>query len=310
MTNILNWKNTGTSPDNLIENGYQGGDIPQAEHFNYIFNNFSTCIKENREEIQKNTIGIPIPDKINDLNIDRLYQITEPGVYFGNNTKENGEEKYSDIPKYIYYVPPGNNQDFAIQKEFIINEFILEVSKTPDNKIYQSLSFYDSSNKRITFERFQIKKDIQTEESFSNWKNITPRTNKLLWSGCMFMQKGQNIDLSTDWKLPENQDKGIVLVWSRYDYNDEHAEPNLIYNFVPKEFFEDQIGTYTEGCYNYNANGSAFFLAGFYCFGLKWLGLRRTEIIGDEENNKDGIVSGKGITYDNREFVLRYVIGV
>lgn len=322
MTDILNWEDTGTSPTpSLIKNGYKGGDSPQAEHFNYIFNNFSTCIQENREKIQESINGILIPDN-SDGTAKDLSQITEPGIYFGDNSTN----KYSGkgLPTYKYSIPPGDNRggqsvnhdldetNGIIIITFNIQKFMLEVSKTPDEKIYQSLSFYDNSNQRITFERFQ------TDNGFNDWKNITPKTNRLLWSGCMFMQEGQNIYFKEDWQFPENQDKGIVLVWSKYyrktieNPDNESNQAFLTYNFIPKEFFEDPPteGESKEGHYNSTNNGSAFFLAHTGYFGLKYLGLRKDQIVGDSINNQGTTNSGKGIIYDNDQFVLRYVIGV
>ena len=307
MTDILNWDDEGIKPSAaLIQEGYKGGDIPQAENFNYIFNNFSACIKENREEIQKNTEGIPIPDEV-----ENLSQIIEPGIYIGNNlaTEDSQTKKYPDAPIYEYAIPPGDNTSIMILKEFTIGNFILEVSKTPANKIYQSFSFYDNSDKRITFERFQ------TSGGFGDWKNITPRTNRLIWSGCMYMQNDeessiQTIEFDEPWKLPENQDKGIVLVWSSYDSEAEWSQAHLTYKFIPKEFFVDpsEDRNPSVGNYNYKGQGSAFLLASYGRFGLKYLYLTRERIIGDEQNNKDNTFGN--FTYYNRYFVLRYVIGV
>lgn len=316
MTDILNWDEKGIKPSAaLIQEGYKGGDIPQADHFNYIFNNFSACIKENREEIQKNTEGIPIPDEI-----ENLSQIIEPGIYIGNNLNSGDSQtnRYPDAPIYEYSIPPGDNQGGVGQlkeqypdglpngiviEKFTIGKFVLEVSKTPDNKIYQSFSFYDSSNKRITFERFQTSDGFKKED----WKNITPRTNRLLWSGCMYMQSGQNIEFSEPWQLPENQDKGIVLVWSYYDPEDQWSQSHLTYKFIPKEFFVDPTEGQkpSKGNYNFAGQGSAFLLAYYGGFGLKYLYLRKDRILGDEENNKENTYG-----YYNAKFVLRYVIGV
>lgn len=120
----------------------------------------------------------------------------------------------------------------------------------------------------------------------------------VLWSGGYFMTEGHTITLSQ--KVSE-QPTGITLIFSSYN-NDEGKVNNHHFHsfFVPKT----QIA-------NHSGLGHNFFLVSNNVFGkigTKYLYISDDKIVGNADNDKTG--TANGITYDNKYFVLRYVIGV
>lgn len=132
--------------------------------------------------------------------------------------------------------------------------------------------------------------------SATEWRPITLRGQKVLWSGSWYMTAGQKAELS---ETVGEQDSGIVLVFSRY-VNTAAEDNNFILRYVPKEFVRQK-----------NGFGLAFDMFtvnfGFAC--SKYLYVNDAYITGHEQNNAKG-TAASGITYDNTAFVLRYVIGV
>ena len=127
--------------------------------------------------------------------------------------------------------------------------------------------------------------------------------NKILASPIQYMTEAQTVDL----KEPISaQPHGIVLVFSRYDTSSDgtvsgNLNHNLNYFFVPKS----AINTLNTETY-----GSVFLLVhnSFHTIGTKYLYFTDTTISGHNDNTKSGTTNG--ITFDNKQFVLYYVIGV
>lgn len=120
-------------------------------------------------------------------------------------------------------------------------------------------------------------------------------TGRILWTGGMYMTAGHRADLREPILA---QPSGIVLTFSRY-VNGAVADTNFHQFFIPKAF----IG-------QLNGYGHTFFLAAnkFAVVATKYLYINNTHISGHADNNATGTTNG--ITYNNAEFVLRYVIGV
>ena len=98
-----------------------------------------------------------------------------------------------------------------------------------------------------------------------------------------------------------NQKHGIILVWSRYD--NETSTPTdaqFHFDFIPKKQIELFPG------FNYT-----FHMGDLYSgvYGNKVLYFNDTGFTGHADNTKTG-TGTTGITYNNREYCLRYVIGV
>ena len=120
--------------------------------------------------------------------------------------------------------------------------------------------------------------------------------NKVLWSGASYMNGTQSITLS---EAVSKQTSGIVLVFSYYS---DGAAQNHSFttHFVPKKEVE-----LFPGC------GHTYLMsinAGFSAIGAKYLTFTDTTISGHAGNVSSG--TNSGITFNNSNYVLRYVIGV
>lgn len=123
--------------------------------------------------------------------------------------------------------------------------------------------------------------------------------NKLLWSsGGWWMQTDQVANLN---QAISAQPNGIVLVWSLYR-NDAVENASFQSFFVSKYEVAQQDNKPHTFLFGINSNLSVF--------GAKYVYISDTAITGYSGNTFYGTASGSGITYDNRYFVLRYVLGV
>ena len=121
--------------------------------------------------------------------------------------------------------------------------------------------------------------------------------NKVLWSGEMYMSASQSVALS---EAISAQTNGIVLVFSRYSSG---TAQNYHFNthFIPKSQVSSHAGT-----------GHIILLSSDGSFGLfasKYLYINNTSIAGNDINTSAG-TGACNIKYDNKAYVLRYVIGV
>lgn len=121
-------------------------------------------------------------------------------------------------------------------------------------------------------------------------------TGRLLWTGGIFMQSGQQATLL---EKISDQPNGIVLVFSRYS-SDTVRDTNFNHFFVHKAFVAAQPGV--TSTFMMTADGN------FSVMAAKVLTINDTSIVGNAQNTATG--SGSGVTYANNGFVLRYVIGV
>lgn len=123
-------------------------------------------------------------------------------------------------------------------------------------------------------------------------------TQKILWSGAYYMNGNQTADLDEE---ISKQPNGIVLVWSAYE-NGQAKNWDWVLNFIPKKFVETNISI-SGGGLNFNMNTVTY-----NHVGSKYLYFGVDNISGHVDNEAHS--TGSGITYDNRYWVLRYVIGV
>lgn len=141
--------------------------------------------------------------------------------------------------------------------------------------------------------------EVWTNNDFLvNGEPFNNHTNKLLWSGTSHMNGNQTINLS---EAISKQPLGIVLVFSTYENSTGYAN-NTSWNvfFVPKYMVHLN-----------NGGGQTFLMginAGFSAMGAKYLFIKDTSITGHAGNTSSG--ANSGITFNNSEYVLRYVIGV
>lgn len=131
--------------------------------------------------------------------------------------------------------------------------------------------------------------------TWGEWKTVYNGGGKILWEGGMYMTASHKITLP---EAISKQPTGIVLVFSRYD-NGAVSEHNYNSFFVHKAFVAAKPGV-----------GSAFRMntVNFSVVATKYLYINDTTIAGNDSNDDEG--TGNGVTYNNKAYVLRYVIGV
>ena len=145
----------------------------------------------------------------------------------------------------------------------------------------------------------QLQTNVETaiNQVQTNVENANELINKsnVLWQGIILMKDGQSVTLSENISA---QKSGIVLVWSVW--NGSSAEDwGWQFNFVPKKFVELMPG-----------RGSDFTIMGdeFNKCAVKFLYINNNKVTGHTSNSNTG--TKNGITYNNNNYVLRYVIGV
>lgn len=133
--------------------------------------------------------------------------------------------------------------------------------------------------------------------AWGNWLQVHKGgSDRVLWSGALFMQDGQSAPLS---ETVSNQPTGVVLIFSAYE-NGAAQDFRYVCHFVPKEMVTLSGG----GGFTVNLAEP-----NFAKMATKYLYIRNDRIDGNELNNTAG-TAASGITFDNRAFVLRYVVGV
>lgn len=146
-----------------------------------------------------------------------------------------------------------------------------------------------------TFERFYY------QDSWGDWVCVSDFGNKLLWGSTTsntgyYMTETHNITFA---EPVSKQPTGVVFVFSAYS---DGAPQNHSFNsfFVPKQVIALQSGM-----------GHCFQMCNLTLnvFAVKYLYITDTGVTGNAANDETG-TANSGITYNNKYFVLRYVIGV
>lgn len=161
-----------------------------------------------------------------------------------------------------------------------------------------------AGNTAVGYDNYQ--KSSGTTNIYGNSVRVWSRTaglsgsyygeNKVLWSGQLYMKEDTTITLSANVSA---QPHGISLIFSAYDV--ANSSPlNSAWNsfFVPKYAVANDGG-----------GGFSFILERGGKFYKKYLYINNNEIKGNAVNNNSACPL-HGQTVDNRNMVLRYVIGV
>lgn len=120
--------------------------------------------------------------------------------------------------------------------------------------------------------------------------------NKALYGGAMYMTAGHTVSL---YDKISNQTNGIVIVFSKYVKDDPSNAYYWQSFYIPKYMLNLDKGRVWIFTLNQSKFGNP---------GTKALYITDTTITGNADNNKSG--TANGVTYNNAEYVLRYVIGV
>lgn len=138
--------------------------------------------------------------------------------------------------------------------------------------------------------------DIRIWSKAAGLANSSYGVNKVLWGGAQYMKADTTITLSDN---IANQPHGVILVFSAYNISAATPSDTCWNNFfIPKY----DIGIDNGGGYGFlMERGGKFY--------KKYIYINNNEIRGNADNNNSSY-SLHGQTVDNRNFVLRYVIGV
>jgi hypothetical protein len=135
------------------------------------------------------------------------------------------------------------------------------------------------------------------QDSWGDWLPVHKGgSERVLWTGALFMNGNQSAPLS---EKVSAQPNGVVLIFSTYE-NNAANDFQWVSHFVPKELLTlGGTGGFTVSLAEPN----------FARMSTKYLYLKDDRIEGNALNQAAG-TAASGIIYDNRAFVLRYVIGV
>lgn len=128
--------------------------------------------------------------------------------------------------------------------------------------------------------------------TFSNGVKIDGLT-KVLWEGADYMNESQTALL--DGKVSD-QLNGIVLVWSRYNTNTHQASDSDVHTQFISKWCVGEM------------NGAGHTFVDPYRHFDKYFYVYNDKIVGNDVNGKPGTEGG--LSYDNRNCVLRAVLGV
>lgn len=208
-----------------------------------------------------------------------LDKVLDPNTYIGANLTEYG------------YHCGGEKLPFTT------GTFSLEVvGMGEDGQIKQRITYCHKTTSRA-WERLYHSTDGVM--SWGDWVCVSDFDGQLLWSGGYYMQASHDIALS---EPVSKQRSGIVLVFSEY-VDGAVKDYGFATFYIPKHTISKH-GDGTGNTYNFVMSGGLF---GYIA--CKNLYITDTHIKGHEFNTQAG-TGESGIKYDNRKFVLRYVIGI
>ena len=189
----------------------------------------------------------------------------------------------------LYYCKDGGNATYKnspITSEGIT--FILEVKQGGNNGFTQILTTTSKDGVAI-FQRAHY------SGAWGDWNTIYTNDGKVLWSGASLMLDNEAITLSEQVK---HQAIGIVLVFSAYA---DGAGQNY-------DFQDIFVSKFSVAQHSLNVRSFLLGSVGFWQVGCKALSISNGQIFGDYRNDDAG--TQNGITYNNKGYCLRYVIGV
>ena len=205
-----------------------------------------------------------------------------------NELKAKFDKAGADIKDYI-------NNTLIDELETILDGYSSSISDQPTaiNTVTTTANTNASNIGTLSSLNTSTKTDLV---SAINEVNTHLSTSNVLWSGGYYMGSAQTANLN---QSVTSQKNGIVLCWSAYA-NGQSQNYNWNFIFIPKQF----VTTAGEG------NGVSSFLTGssLDAIGYKYVYVGDNSITGHDFNDDSG--SKSGITYNNKLYVLRYVIGV
>lgn len=208
-----------------------------------------------------------------------LNDVMDPNTYIGAN-----------LTNYKYHCG-------GEKLPFTTGTFSLEVvGMGEDGQIKQRITYCHKTTSRAWERLYHSTNDVK---SWGDWVCVSDFDGQLLWSGGYYMQASHDIALS---EPVSKQRSGIVLVFSEY-FEGVVRDYGFATFYIPKHTISKH-GDGTGNTYNFVMSGGLF---GYIA--CKNLYITDTHIKGHEFNTQAG-TGESGIKYDNKKFVLRYVIGI
>lgn len=246
-----------------------GIDLANTTHLDYVFNNRGTNTYEWIEPMK----DVPSDGAVVPIvHGDNLDDFKTPGIYY--------REVAGSDANIVANVP-----DAAHNSTFVLE--VLQAGK--DNQLIQRITRCNKVSQIVCQRCFYA-------DAWGSWYTTQMNDQRVLWKGAYYMTAGHDIKLSD--KI-SNMEKGITLVFSSYDAaNKKSVDANFHFFDIPKRFVQDHAG-----------RGVDILLAnpGFTAIGHKYLYINDDHITGHANNGETG--TGSGITYNNKYYVLRYVLG-
>lgn len=167
-----------------------------------------------------------------------------------------------------------------------------------EGQVHQTLTYTSKTDFKI-YERHYYGGDWPKDSNGKYiWKCVYAVAGNVLWDGGttgMFMSADQSFTLS---QPISEQPHGISLIFSRYDATNGEARNEQLVDYTVAKRTVSLL------------SGSGHSIPIFTPWGnsVKYLYIYDTQITGNVNNNKETLTVD-GITYSNKNYVLRYVIG-
>ena len=202
----------------------------------------------------------------------------------------------NDLTKPGFYAIPSTTISTSIlNKPYTDNATAcIEVKRTGDGEVKQIIQKASKTDGAI-YERDYDK------DGWGSWNVVYSGAGKVLWTGSALMVATDSLTFS---EQLSQQQSGIVLVFSRYISNTAQ-DYSYSCHFVPKQLVS--LASTNGG---QTVAGTMFLMttSKFEVITAKYLRISNTGITGDAANNAAG--TSNGVTYQNDQYALRYVIGV
>ena len=202
----------------------------------------------------------------------------------------------NDLTKPGFYAIPSTTVSASIlNKPYTDNATAcIEVKRTGDGEVKQIIQKASKTDGAI-YER-----DYDAG-GWGAWNIVYSGAGKVLWTGSAQMIATDSLTFS---EQLSQQQSGVVLVFSRY-ISDKAQDYSYSCHFVPK-----QLASLASTNGGQTVAGTMFLMttSKFEVISAKYLRISNTGITGDAANNAAG--TSNGVTYQNDQYALRYVIGV
>lgn len=194
---------------------------------------------------------------------------------------------------YSQYHPNTLNSPYKQNSNWGRYGSVLTLTNDRNSNISSFWAFQVAMNTDENASGMFFRKSIN-QGNWTNWE-VIEKKQKVLWSGAWYMTSSHSASLSE--KVSE-QTSGIVIAWSRYS-GGQVGNYEWVVNFYPKQMVALRPG---DG-YSVVLNSETFGKVGG-----KYIYIHDDHITGHDNNETNG--TNNGITYNNRDWVMRYVIGV